>query len=161
MNVEQAEILGIKLIREHLTSDWSFVWANGKTVFGSCYYKTKTIRLSKSLTVLNTLEHVTDTILHEIAHALAGFDAGHGATWKTHAKILGANPRATSKEGILDDPKYVMFLPSGTILKNYYRKPNASTYSKLASYYQRGNKEATLGTVRVLTYKQYLTEFNL
>ena len=37
---------------------------------------------------------VTNTILHEIAHALAGAKPGHGPAWKTVARRIGATPRA-------------------------------------------------------------------
>ena len=42
---------------------------------------------------------VRDTILHEIAHALAGAKARHGPAWKAIAKRLGATPKARAEEG--------------------------------------------------------------
>ena len=42
----------------------------------------------------NPPEKVLDTLLHEIAHALAGPKARHGPVWKAIAKKLGATPRA-------------------------------------------------------------------
>ena len=41
---------------------------------------------------------MTDTILHEIAHAIAGVEAGHGPAWKAVAQRLGATPRARAEE---------------------------------------------------------------
>ena len=41
---------------------------------------------------------MTDTILHEIAHAIAGANAGHGPVWKAVAKRIGAAPRARAEE---------------------------------------------------------------
>lgn len=35
-----------------------------------------------------------DTIRHEIAHLIAGYDAGHGEAWKRCARALGATPEA-------------------------------------------------------------------
>ena len=42
---------------------------------------------------------VKDTILHEIAHALAVARAGHGPAWKTVARRIGATPKAHAEEG--------------------------------------------------------------
>ena len=42
---------------------------------------------------------VRDTILHEIAHALAGAKAKHGPAWKAIARRLGATLKARAEEG--------------------------------------------------------------
>jgi hypothetical protein len=62
--------------------------------FGLCKYKRKLVRFSKSYIELNIYEEVVDTILHEIAHALAGPGKGHGYFWKKKAIEIGARPRA-------------------------------------------------------------------
>jgi hypothetical protein len=36
-----------------------------------------------------------DTVLHEIAHAIAGIQAGHKIEWKLVARMVGANPERT------------------------------------------------------------------
>jgi len=41
-------------------------------------------------------EQVRDTILHEIAHAIAGHKAGHGWQWKAECRRIGANPNRTA-----------------------------------------------------------------
>lgn len=38
-----------------------------------------------------------DTIKHEIAHVLAGSEAGHGVRWKHFARIVGCNPKSSAK----------------------------------------------------------------
>jgi len=43
-------------------------------------------------------EQLTDTILHEIAHALAGPAAKHGPAWKAIARRLGATPKSCAPE---------------------------------------------------------------
>lgn len=43
-------------------------------------------------------DQVTDTILHEIAHALAGPAARHGPAWKSIARRLGATPKSCAPE---------------------------------------------------------------
>lgn len=42
-------------------------------------------------------EQVTDTILHEIAHIIAGPKAGHGTEWKRVAARIGATPQTCTK----------------------------------------------------------------
>ena len=43
-------------------------------------------------------EQIRDTVLHEIAHAIAGREAGHGPLWKVTARRIGATPRAKAYE---------------------------------------------------------------
>ena len=43
-------------------------------------------------------EQIRDTVLHEIAHAIAGHGAGHGPLWKATARRIGATPRAKTYE---------------------------------------------------------------
>jgi hypothetical protein len=45
-------------------------------------------------------EEIRDTLLHEIAHAIAGHKAGHGAEWKAVCRRIGAkpNPKADLKK---------------------------------------------------------------
>lgn len=77
--------------------DWTFSWSNAKRQFGVCRYKTSTIALSEPLARRNP-DKITDTILHEIAHALAGHEAGHGPKWKRICRDVGAEP-TTCVEG--------------------------------------------------------------
>lgn len=81
---------------------WSFRFNSAERQLGACHWKKKLIVLSRSHAVKRTSEQVTDTILHEIAHALAGLGAGHGPKWKAIASRLGARPRscAPATEGV-------------------------------------------------------------
>ena len=104
MNARQAESLVYKYMAKHaLPDEWSFRWQGKKRSLGTCSYSQKEIRLSRWYVELNDLTEVTDTILHEIAHALsyvrygrAGI--GHGALWKKVCLEIGAIPRACSKD---------------------------------------------------------------
>ena len=81
MNLNHAETIAKELISEHLDSSWSFQWNNRKRAFGLCHYGRNTIELSRFLTEHETEEATRQTILHEIAHAIAGLHAGHGPEW--------------------------------------------------------------------------------
>lgn len=62
---------------------------------GVCKHGLKRIEFSKHF--LNSpWEEVTDTILHEIAHALVGPKQGHNHVWRAKCVEIGANPRRTA-----------------------------------------------------------------
>ena len=92
----KAELTARALMRRHGLSDWEFKWSNALKQAGLCTYPYKgkpgVISLSRPLTELWGETEMRDTILHEIAHALAGHDAGHGPAWKAVCRKIGANP---------------------------------------------------------------------
>ena len=72
---------------------WTFRWGKGTRTFGLCSSYERTISISKRLAAVNTEERVERTILHEVAHAVAGSLAGHGLRWKAACLMLGlTNP---------------------------------------------------------------------
>ena len=82
------------LMDHHGLEEWSlgFIAARGK--LGECRPLDRHIGLSRHHAVTGSPEQVTDTVLHEIAHALAGPEAGHGPAWKAIARRIGATPRS-------------------------------------------------------------------
>lgn len=98
MNLYDAEGLANNLLNDAANTypdldGWRFKWNNRKRAYGVCSYRTRTIQLSKFLTALQDYDSVKDTVLHELAHALAGGHAGHGPAWKAWCLKLGANPQ--------------------------------------------------------------------
>jgi predicted SprT family Zn-dependent metalloprotease len=89
MQPTAAARLARRLLDENGLSDWSFRFDRSQRRFGCCRYRDSTITLSRSLTSLNEEERVRNTILHEIAHALAGPGAGHGPKWALQCRALG------------------------------------------------------------------------
>ena len=61
------------------------------------YTNDEKITLSKHLAKLPE-EKIRDTILHEIAHAIAGHAAGHGPKWKAACRQIGAIPERLYKD---------------------------------------------------------------
>jgi predicted SprT family Zn-dependent metalloprotease len=93
MDLYDAQQLALDLMGQHgLTPVWRFRFSRAVTIFGSCQHGTRTIALSRPLAEINEVAEVRDTILHEIAHALAGPGAGHGPRWRKIARELGARP---------------------------------------------------------------------
>lgn len=79
-------------------ADWSFGFNGATRKLGVCRYRQKEILLSRKHAVDGMPDQVADTILHEIAHALAGASAGHGPAWKAVARQLGATPKSCAPE---------------------------------------------------------------
>lgn len=100
LSKEQAEEFAASALREHGLHDqgWVFVWSTSKTKFGTCNFPRHIITLSEPLAKVNTADEVQDTILHEVAHALAGPAARHGSEWKAMAIRVGARPEARASE---------------------------------------------------------------
>lgn len=78
-----------ELIATHLDPSWSFAFDNAKRRAGACDYTRKRITVSRYLAARYDDETNRQTLLHEVAHALAGPRAGHGASWKRTARALG------------------------------------------------------------------------
>lgn len=82
-------------LAEHGLRDegWSFRWDRAVSRAGCCNYRSRTISLSLPIfTIEQNREEALDTILHEVAHALAGRAAGHGPRWREVAVAVGARP---------------------------------------------------------------------
>jgi hypothetical protein len=89
--------LARSLMDRHGLADWTFAWDRARRRFGSCSVARKRITLSLHLARLNDEPEVRDTILHEIAHALAPGD-GHGQRWKAACARVGAKPERCYRE---------------------------------------------------------------
>ena len=113
MKLFHAQVLAEEQLYLHGLHDWNFIFDTAKKRFGCCNYRTKTISLSKDLTVLNSEKNVQNTILHEIAHALAGHQAGHGKKWKEIMQKMGADfSRCYGEEIITPKLKYTAQCPN-------------------------------------------------
>jgi len=104
----RATQLALDLITQHLPSEWKFAWNKRKSALGVCNYTRKTIFLSEYFVARISDEEVKDTILHEIAHALAWIEyghKGHGWQWKRVCVRIGAKP-VRCHTGTVDNPNY-------------------------------------------------------
>src|SRR6476659_8376122 len=103
MNLYEAGALARQLLRQHGLHDWRFELDHARRRFGRCDYTHRRITLSRPLTLLNPLEEVRDTLLHEIAHALTP-GAGHGPRWRAMCRQLGARPVRCYADGAVVAP---------------------------------------------------------
>lgn len=82
------------LIRHHLdpvfgAGVWSFAFDRAKRRAGLCDYTAQRISISRYLAERWSDDETHQILLHEVAHALAGSQAGHGHEWKRIAADLG------------------------------------------------------------------------
>jgi predicted SprT family Zn-dependent metalloprotease len=91
LNHTEARALATALMDEHGLTGWRLVFDNAKTRAGVCRSDRKEIGLSRYLMGLYSPEQVTETVLHEIAHALAGPRHGHDRVWQTVARRIGSS----------------------------------------------------------------------
>jgi predicted SprT family Zn-dependent metalloprotease len=112
------------LIALHLDPTvWSFGFDNAKTRAGLCNYTTKRISVSKYLAAKYDDDEVHQILLHEVAHAMAGSRAGHGAKWKATAAELGYEGSRLHDGAIADElAPWVGTCPMGHIHYRY-RQP--------------------------------------
>jgi hypothetical protein len=83
--------LALELMDEHGLSEngWNFYFNDNRSSLGLCRYVSKVIELSIHFVDNSGMFAVRDIILHEIAHALVGWEAGHGTKWKQKAIEIG------------------------------------------------------------------------
>ncbi|AXH49342.1 SprT-like protease [Streptomyces phage Blueeyedbeauty] len=126
MDLFTAERNAKLLMAAHGLVGWRFEWDNAARRFGRCTYSTRTISMSRQLTVQRTEMAVRNTMLHEIAHALVGPGHGHDAVWRAKAISIGCDGKRCSADKVEVNYKYVAKCPNGHISRKYLRKPRAS-----------------------------------
>jgi predicted SprT family Zn-dependent metalloprotease len=108
-----------------LDQGWSFRFDTAKRRFGVCKFDRKVISLSIHLVRLNSREECEDTVLHEIAHALAGRHAGHGPKWKAACRLVGARPERCYSSDTVTSPagRFRAECPSCGQSISFHRRP--------------------------------------
>ena len=125
MQLQTAQDLALRLMQEHgITDDgWTFRWSHGKQTLGTASYGRKKITLSHYHATLNDEDAVRDTILHEIAHALAGPGNKHNHIWRAWCRRIGAKPERCDTTCNVPLPRYRTVCPvHGTVSTQYRRR---------------------------------------
>ena len=148
MEVSVAIRLATSLMREHGLTEkgWRFQLDRAVRRFGCCMHYSKRISLSEPLTRLNCQSEVTNTILHEIAHALVGPRHGHDAVWKAKCREIGARPeRCYSTKDVTAVPsKYIAKCICGKIHRRNKVPPKHISYSCKCQTHLRGKDKFIL-----------------
>ena len=97
LKIANTRVMAKKLLRDHDLDHLDLEFGNSKTALGTCVFnritgEPKRITISKRWIPYLTPDETKDTILHEIAHAIAGHKAGHGPKWRKVARNIGAKP---------------------------------------------------------------------
>ena len=102
--------LAVDLMNKHglIAKGWTFSFDNAKRRFGCCNFTEMRITLSEDLVKINNVSAIQNTILHEIAHALAGSKCGHDDVWRDIALKIGCDGKRCydSEEVNTPDAKY-------------------------------------------------------
>ncbi len=97
------ETLAHNLIKRHkansgLANDWDFGFDLAPSRAGACKYGERRIDLSVSFCLAASRAEITDTILHEIAHAIVGKAHNHDPVWVAKAREIGCSGARTHTE---------------------------------------------------------------
>lgn len=115
------------LIAIHLEGSWTFAFDNAKRRAGLCDYTHRRISVSRYLAARYEDDVNHQTLLHEVAHALAGPAAGHGPAWKRVARELGYVGGTTHDgETATDLAPWVGVCPAGHLAYRH-RRPTRDT----------------------------------
>jgi hypothetical protein len=128
VQIDDAAALARRLMDHHGLTGWSVAFDNAKTRAGVCRPDVKCVGLSRPLTRLHDDDEVTDTILHEIAHALVGAEHGHDAIWRGKALEIGCSGNrclSSEKGDVLAD--WVGTCPAGHQVGRHRRPQRAQS----------------------------------
>jgi predicted SprT family Zn-dependent metalloprotease len=110
------------LIALHLDPSWTFAFDNARTRAGLCNYAAKRISVSRLLAARYDDDEIHQVLLHEVAHALAGPAAGHGAAWKRISRDLGYEGKRLHGGAIADElAPWIGHCPAGHVHYRYKR----------------------------------------
>ncbi|MFT4136863.1 SprT-like domain-containing protein [Microbacterium sp.] len=116
-----------ELISTHLDPSWTFGFDNAKRRAGQCDYRHRRLTVSRYLAARHSDEENRQTLLHEVAHAIAGADAAHGPSWKAVARMLGYTGGVTHRgETATELAPWIGLCPAGHVAYRY-RRPTRPT----------------------------------
>ena len=113
--------LAIELMNAHGLAGWRIRLDNARRRAGQCDYANKIISLSRLYVRYADIDHIRDTILHEIAHALVGPRHGHGEVWRQKAREIGCSARRCHSLSFAR-ARWVMQCPNGCFAAERHRK---------------------------------------
>jgi len=104
MELEKAYLMAREKMEQHGLAHWTFKFDGAVRRLGYCSSHRQVLSFSTQFIKLNDESVFIDTVLHEIAHALVGHQAGHGYIWKQKAKELGCSPKRCADGSKINKP---------------------------------------------------------
>ncbi len=92
MKISEAKKMIKRIMSDHDVTGWKVFFTDAETSAGYMFPVEKVIEYCKPFFVHNDAEVCRDTVLHELAHALAPRDNQHGKDWKKKCVEIGAIP---------------------------------------------------------------------
>jgi hypothetical protein len=140
MVVDKTELiraLAERKIAQHLDlENWQFDFDSAKRRAGLCDYTNQKIQLSKYHVDIHTVDQNLQVVLHEIAHAMCGSEAGHSKTWLATAKRIGYRAeKFTGKEIAQETAPWVGTCPMGHQHFRYRRPKNMGSCAMCSKTY--------------------------
>lgn len=138
-DLEWVRTVAHELIRTNLDEGWSFAFDNAKKRAGLCNYTERRITVSRYLAQRHADEEVRQTLLHEVAHAIAGHAEGHGPAWRRVARELGYVGGTThSGEVAAEFARWLGRCPNGHEFLRFRRPSNrAASCAKCSRTFDR------------------------
>jgi predicted SprT family Zn-dependent metalloprotease len=119
----QAAALASELLAAHGLTGWAFGLNRSRLNMGLCKYGPRTVELSVFFVERNSVEAIRDTLLHEVAHALAGPGHGHDAAWKAMCLRVGARPERLSFEAAMPEGRWRATCGGCGMVHHKHRRP--------------------------------------
>ena len=137
--------LATKLMDAHGLVGWRIKLDHARRRAGQCDYTNKIISLSRLYVRHADIDHIRDTILHEIAHALVGPRHGHDAVWRQKAREIGCT--ATRCHDLsFARARWVMTCPNGCFSVERHRKKSGLVCASCKSAVEFHVAETTMAT---------------
>ena len=110
-----------KLLCKHGLNDWSACLDDSISRAGACKYSARQISLARLFIRKASEQEIRDTILHEIAHALAGIEHHHDAVWRKIAKEIGCTAQRCH-DIVFSPPRWIVQCPNGCFANTRNRR---------------------------------------
>ncbi len=92
MKISEAKKMIKRIMVDNDVTGWKVFFTDDEISAGVTFPYQKVIEYCKPFFIHNGIEACRDTVLHELAHALAPLDRQHGEVWKEKCVEIGAIP---------------------------------------------------------------------
>lgn len=113
--------MAYELMAVHGLVGWRVKLDHARRRAGQCDYGAKVISLSRHYVRYAETDHIRDTILHEIAHALVGPRHGHDAVWRQKAREIGCTANRCHTLNF-STSRWIMRCPNGCFEVERHRR---------------------------------------